>query len=373
MHSKKDGTKSWYVLWRDPDLGGKQTSLSFASSKQAETIRDLLNANGQRLSVVEKGLSEVAGAKKQMTLNQAFEKHLGLRTRANEDTKKDYRKIWENRSISASLGGLPIAKISEDDIRSWVQSQAVSYKPKTIANGMGLLSSVFKTASARGWAPGNPCEGVELSYGNATERTATFLTVDEFWTFHDQFAPRHSLIVRTFAASGQRFSELTALSVGTARDGLERDVPVLPVVRAWKEKASGGYYLGAPKAESVRDVSIPRDLADEILKATGNHDPDALVFGNKFGKQLRSSTFHAHGWQDAVKAAQKKGLRKSPRPHDLRHTHASWMLAEGMTVYDLSKRLGHKSTATTELIYGHLMPKALSEGASAIARAMQRR
>ena len=41
---------------------------------------------------------------------------------------------------------------------------------------------------------------------------------------------------------------------------------------------------------------------------------------------------------------------KRPRPHDLWHTCASWMIAAG----DLSQHLGHESITTTVHVYGHL-------------------
>lgn len=372
-HVKKDGSKSWYVLWRDPDLGGKQTSLAFTSQGQAELIRDLLNANGQRLSIVEKGLEAAKPKSGGMTLNEAFRRHLDSPTvRANDETADEYERMWRNRAIEADLGGLPIRQINETHIGAWLKGPMSKYEHKTKGNTIGLLSSVFKTAVRRGWVDSNPCELVRLPSEDATERKATFLTVREFWKLHDTMPERHQLMVRAFAASGLRYSEMTALEVGATREALERRVPALPVVRAWKESKKKGWYLGAPKAESVRDVSIQRDLADEILEHMEKLDPSALVFGNRFGNQLRSSTFHAHGWQDAVRAAKKAGMRKTPRPHDLRHTHASWMLAEGMSSYDLSKRLGHKSTNVTEQVYGHLMQKAQTAGAEMIGEVMRR-
>lgn len=367
----KDGSTSWAVLWRDPDLG-KQTSRVFSTAASAETFKDILNANGQRLALAERVVRSAVQAKDQMTLNQAFHRHIAGLTRPNEDTVADYEKMWRNRGIEADLGGIPVRRITDEQIAVWLRKSLQTYSRKTMANSMGLLSSVFKTAMRRGWADSNPCELVRLPSENATERKATFLTVDEFWLVHDVMTDRHQLMTRAFVASGLRYSEMTALEVAATREALSRKVPALPVVRAWKESKHGGFYLGAPKAESVRDVSIPRDLADELLEHIDGRDPHGLVFANRFGSQLRNTTFHQHGWQAAVDAAQEKGLRKQPRPHDLRHTHASWMLAEGMSSYDLSKRLGHKSTTVTEQIYGHLMQKAQTAGAEMIGNVMRR-
>lgn len=371
-HAKKDGTKSWYVLWRDPDTG-KQTSLPFTDQPRAELVQKLLNANGQRLSVVEKALTEAKQAEKTITLNEVFEKHLEAATRPNERTIADYKRIWRDHGIETGMGTRPAALIDDQEVGAWLKANLKTRAHKTMANTIGLLSSVFKTAVRRGWAPANPCDLVRMPAANATTRKATFLTVKEFWRLHDEVTPRHQLMVRTFAASGLRYSELTALEVGITREALDRKVPAIPVVRAWVESERRGTFdLGEPKAGSVRDVSIQSDLAEDILTRIENWAPDALVFPNRNGTQLRNTTFHQAGWQDAITAARAKGLRKTPRIHDLRHTHASWMLSEGMTVYDLSKRLGHKSTAITEGVYGHLMQKAMTEGATMIGSVMKR-
>jgi integrase len=44
--------------------------------------------------------------------------------------------------------------------------------------------------------------------------------------------------------------------------------------------------------------------------------------------------------------------------HGLRHTHASILLASGLPVLTVSKRLGHSKASMTLDIYGHLLPNA---------------
>jgi site-specific recombinase XerD len=43
------------------------------------------------------------------------------------------------------------------------------------------------------------------------------------------------------------------------------------------------------------------------------------------------------------------------RPHDLRHAHASWLLAGGADLHVVKERLGHGSIKTTER-YLHTLP-----------------
>lgn len=59
------------------------------------------------------------------------------------------------------------------------------------------------------------------------------------------------------------------------------------------------------------------------------------------------------------------------RLRDLRHFHASVMLPSGASLLLVSRRLGHASVATTGDVYGHLMPGAQKEAATAFAKAME--
>jgi integrase len=55
------------------------------------------------------------------------------------------------------------------------------------------------------------------------------------------------------------------------------------------------------------------------------------------------------------------------RLHDLRHTHASLLLAAGTLVKVVSERLGHASVVITMEIYAHVMPGMQSDAAARFA------
>ena len=59
-------------------------------------------------------------------------------------------------------------------------------------------------------------------------------------------------------------------------------------------------------------------------------------------------------WRPACTAA---GLTDLPRFHDLRHSHASWLLAGGADLQVVKERLGHASIMTTQR-YLHTLPDA---------------
>ena len=49
----------------------------------------------------------------------------------------------------------------------------------------------------------------------------------------------------------------------------------------------------------------------------------------------------------------KAGVKKIPI-HGLRHSHVSLLISKQYDIFEISKRIGHKSISTTQDIYGHL-------------------
>jgi integrase len=85
---------------------------------------------------------------------------------------------------------------------------------------------------------------------------------------------------------------------------------------------------------------------------------DALVFGDQEGRHR-----HPERFSRAFKTAQRqcaKALGDGAPPviavHDLRHTHATLLLADRKPVKTVSERLGHASITVTLTVYGHVMP-----------------
>src|SRR5690625_2388188 len=63
-------------------------------------------------------------------------------------------------------------------------------------------------------------------------------------------------------------------------------------------------------------------------------------------------------------------LAKNPALYSLRHTHASLMLDQRMSLWSLSRHMGHASQAITEQVYAHLMPDAHYQAAEYAERAI---
>ncbi len=65
------------------------------------------------------------------------------------------------------------------------------------------------------------------------------------------------------------------------------------------------------------------------------------------------------------------GMESRATFHTLRHTHASWCIAEGVDFVTLSERLGHASPSVTMNVYGHLLSGRDAAAAKAFSAAME--
>ena len=83
---------------------------------------------------------------------------------------------------------------------------------------------------------------------------------------------------------------------------------------------------------------------------------------------LPRTWFRHHIWTPATAAAQ---LARPVRFHDLRHAHASWLLAGGADIQTVKERLGHGSLRTTEK-YLHTLPDTDNTALDALHRTRNR-
>jgi integrase len=138
--------------------------------------------------------------------------------------------------------------------------------------------------------------------------------------------------------------------------------------QSWKQ-GTGGYRLGTTKTtKSRRTINVSTSTLDK-LDYSGEY-----LFINRAGGPVRAQGFHRRIWSPAVEKAWpsktadgipiKDPLR--PRPHDLRHTCASWMIQAGVPLPVVQAHLGHEDIRTTVSVYGHLDRRSMRVAADAI-------
>ena len=135
------------------------------------------------------------------------------------------------------------------------------------------------------------------------------------------------------------------------------------------------YSLQPPKtASSRRTIEIPPVTVEALRRHQGNQEElkaiagkdwsdSRLVFTTAKGTPLDTSNI-LHHFQEVLKTA---GLPRV-RFYDLRHTHASLLIAEGVHPKKIAERLGHSSITLTMDTYGHLFDGSDNESAERMER-----
>lgn len=352
-----DGTVRYKVRFR---LNGMQTSQRFDTEDEAaefiQLAKDLGGWDNALRYQVRRDASQVQQA---MTLDRWFPEYLATLSGIEARTFEDYRRVYE-RHVRPSLGSMPINLIDRKAVAQFVNTLAKkkgrntssTLAAKTIANAHGILAAALNEAVLAGKIPSNPCRGTRLPRSGEVDRVeARFLTHDEYNRLEDSLTPKWVPLVRTLVGTGMRWSEASALRV--AEVDLQ-GLPTIKIIRSTKWTPGEGYHDGVPKTKkSRRTIIVPGPVCEVIAPLLEGKPGDAYVFTAAQGGQVRHSNFHRLVWKPAVAKA---GLKPAPRPHDLRHTFASWALEMGIGLEAIQDQLGHESILTTRKVYGHLQP-----------------
>lgn len=351
------------VIWRD---NGERIVEAFPDVDAAERWKKIIEAaNGdteRAEAAVRRKLSDGP------PFSEIADKHIQRLTDVTSGTRAKYRSQLKN--YFDDFLAMPVDQIDEDLIADWIIDMSESGKaPKTIRNAHSLLNSVMRTAVERDHRADNPCIKSRLPKDNHTAETIMFLTQDEFSLLLSEIPEFYKPFVLFLVGTGLRFSEATALNKADFTD--DRGKYSVNVQKAWKRGGDGTYTLGTPKTKrGRRTVGLHAELTEAVAPIVAGAKSGKPIFTTVRGGKLTSSAFYNRVWKDAIDRAEARGLRKRPRVHDLRHTFASWMLAEGMSISILSYLMGHESEATTRNVYTHVMPSVVHASADIAGQAM---
>ena len=127
----------------------------------------------------------------------------------------------------------------------------------------------------------------------------------------------------------------------------------------------------------VKKLRTPR-LADEVAAATNVLEPSEYPrllshfapehrvmarflfesgcrFGEAMGLKFDDLDFASN--KVAIRRQRDRAGLRSIRVHDARHSHASWLIAAGLDIVEVSRRLGHANAAITLKVYSHQIAK----------------
>lgn len=353
------GTPSFTGMYEGPD-GNRRSAGTFASRRAA------LRAAQREEQAVREGrwrdrsLGDITFAA-YVENSWLPSKHLEVTTRAAYRSNLD-------RHFLPFFGSRPMARILPSLVQEWVTKATVGgLAPRSVRKYHVMLHSIFERAVRDQLILINPCEHTELPKIIA-RRTRT-LTPEEFGRLVAAIPERHRLMVSTAIETGMRWGELIALRPRHI-DFLRRTVTVEETIVEVSKKHSGTgermIVKPYPKDNEPRTFGVRPPWLDEVAEHIRAHGigRDDLLFSTEVGTPISRNTFRTRVWLPAVKAS---GIDFGVRVHDLRHAHASWLLAGGADLKGVMDRMGHAQIQTTQK-YLHTLPDTDQKNLDALTR-----
>jgi len=291
-------------------------------------------------------------------------------------TVREYRRLV-SKMIEPDLGKLTLRRVTTQRLDAYYAtlSRERGLSASSVRHVHAVLRGALGQAVRWGWIPTNPAASAsppkirrrEINPPAIGDTRALLATADE----QD---PSFGALLRVLAATGARRGEVC----GLRWSDIDRGSRTLAIQRSVASVA-GGTVVKDTKTHAARRIAIdPETLAAldaqrvrmEELAAVCRleFDPDGFLFTSEpDGSQpLHPDTVTGN----FRRICDRVGLT-GVRLHDLRHLHATQLLAAGVPVRTVSGRLGHANAATTLNVYAHFLEASDRDAADVIGGLLQ--
>ena len=287
-------------------------------------------------------------------------------------TVREYRRLVATM-LEPDLGKLTLRRVTTQRLDGYYASLARDrgLSAATIRHVHAVLRGSLGQAVRWGWIPTNPAAAASPPRIRRQEISPPPIhDARELLRAADEHSPEFGALLRVLAATGARRGEVC----GLRWSDIDRDAGTVSIHRSVATVA-GGIVIKDTKTHAARRIAIdPKTLASLARQRVRMEQRAAvcrLVF-NEDGFVFTSEADGSHPLHpDTItggfrRLCDKVGL-KGVRLHDLRHLHATQLLAAGVPVRTVSGRLGHANAATTLNVYAHFLEASDREAADVIA------
>ena len=323
-YETKTKGRRWLAYYRKD--GRQVNKRGFRTSRQAEQWRadQLINGSSPADSRITVG----------EWVTEWLERHRSQIKASTYERYRDALRLW----AIPHIGMIRLTTLTHRDIESMHEAALrAGRSPATIRINHAPLREALTDAVREGLLPNNPASLVKLPRHEKPEirpfdraELAAFLSANHN---HKYYA-----VYLLALHSGLRLGEITALRAGRDIDILERSVTV-------RETRRKGVITPPKSKSSLRRVVLGVEAAVVLAQTIAGRSWGALAFPYTPKEISRSM----------LAACRRAGVPHR-RFHDLRHTHATYLLADGANIKAVSARLGHANIRITLDVYGHVLP-----------------
>jgi integrase len=312
----------YYIYYTDNN--GKRKSITTKSKLKSEALKVLSNFND--LPKIRNTIDP-----KELTLKQfrwEFLKH--SESRHSWKTTLDYKNTFNE--METYFGNIKLSEFTQKKLEEFIQFKIIKKSVHTGRRHLINVKAMFNKALSYGYLAKNPAGSIKRI--KPPERLPLFFTSKEF-----------NKLIKII--DNQDWKDLVVFAVNT---GL-RQMELLTLQKRQFNKKDKIIILDnhfhITKSRKIRNMPLNKKAYEIILRRTEEQEGE-LIFKLSGEKILQDNL------QDKFrKYVGKAKLNTKLTFHSLRHTFASWLVQKGVSIYEVSKLLGHSDIKTTQ-IYAHL-------------------
>ena len=370
----KDENGTWRQIVRRLEATGK-----------AEAKREMAEL---RMRLEEEHEDEERLVRENVTVAEYVERYVSMleQSRSLERaTVNAYRSYIKH--MTGAIGRVKLQELTPDQVQAWEAKLLTDgLSPVSVRKMHVFLKSACKFAVERDLLLKNPCAPVKppkapAALPNALDdaqrrRVLTYLDAGAETPFNLAVLMALSTGMREGELCGLRWADVSFESRNIwVRRSIGRD--------------NGGYYVKEPKTRSsIRDIPISAALLEKLKSRYDEQETSLVLAGiaptpERMGQLyvlggVDGSFMTPHGlWRPWKALADSMGLvgtqGRRPTFHDLRHTFATFAIAEGVDVKTVSSIMGHSNAAMTLNVYASADADAKRAAAETIDRVLGRR
>jgi len=280
------------------------------------------------------------------------------------------------KHIIPALGARKLRDLTAEDVDRWLAEKAQTLSTRTLQSLHSCLNRSVRRAMARDKVKRNVVALCSIPKGQAgrPSKALTFAQAEVILKAAE--GTRMYAYIVLSLLTGARTEELRALTwdhVDLAGQP-DADPPIPPHVAVWRSVRAGG---DTKTRKSRRTLALPARCVEALRQqweqqereraAAGDRWTErGLVFTSKVGTALDPSHVR-RDFRNAIKDADGVDAQDWT-PRELRHSFVSLLSDNGVPLEEISRLVGHSSTAVTEVVYRKQIRPVLQFGAAAMDR-----
>lgn len=325
---RKSGEVVWRVRWRD-HAGGNRSKVvgrkADAVAFDAEVRRRKRTLELESMDGGKETLDEYVAD----TWAKSHMVHLAPNTQAL------YADTYD-RHISPHLGSMPLREIRTEVISGW-QADLVTagVGAVTVKRTVILLGTILQRAAESGRIPSNP-QRLVRKVRLPRRREVVPLSPASIEAMRAASSLRDATLISVLAYAGLR--------------------PVEALDLRWSQVKERTMVITASKTGARRSVRLLRPLAIDLAQwRSGSvpRSPEAFVFPGQDARRFSKHAYQSWRRRSFDTAAEAAGVPEAT-PYTLRHSFCSLLIAEGRSVIEVARQMGHGANLTLTT-YGHVI------------------